>query len=110
MAPIAPIASGEETPLEAGKIDPTSLKGMPPFPKGSSQSGTADATAHTSHSPSSYSPLGTPEETRIPSTSHSHASPRALLHILPNDVLCLQEEMNDAMSHTLTFQASPDTK
>ena len=71
MGPITPIASGEDTPLEAGKIDQASLKGMCPSLQGSSQSGMADDMGHTSHSPSPSSPLGAPKETRIPSVLHS---------------------------------------
>ena len=106
---MAPIASREEIPLEAGKIDPVSLKGMPPSPQGSSQSGMADNMAHTSHTPSPSSLLGAPEETRVPSAPHLWASPRAILYTLPDEVLHLQEEMNNAMRCILTLQASLDT-
>ena len=36
MAPIAPLTSEQEIPLEVGKKDPASLKGMPLSPQGSS--------------------------------------------------------------------------
>ena len=110
MAPIAPIARGEEIPLEAGKIYPASLRGMPPSPQGSSQSGTANDMTHTSCSPSPSSPPGSSEETRFTSAPHSHASPRAICNTLPDAVLCIQEEMNNAMSHILTLWALLDAR
>ena len=97
-----------EIPLKPGKIDPASLKEMPPSPQESSQAGMANDMAHTSCSPSVSPMPGTSEATSVPSASHSWASSRANSITLPDEVLHLQEEMNNAMSHLLTTWDSLD--
>ena len=108
MAQSVQTISGEEVPFGAGKIDSDSPKRMPPSPQGSSQTGMADDMAHTCHSPSLPPLPRTPEATSVPSALHSQASPRAIFNTPSDEVLHLQEEMNNAMSHLLTLQASLD--
>ena len=60
MAPNVPAANREEISLKAGKIDPASLKGMPPSPQESSQAGMANDIAHTNCSPSPSPPTRDP--------------------------------------------------
>ena len=106
MVPTAPITSGEEILLEAGKIDPASLKGMPPSPQGSSQSGMANDMAHTSHLPSPSSPWGNqncqcPTLACLPQGPPQHITWQC--SVPPGG-------LNNAMSHILTLQASLDAQ
>ena len=102
MVPNTPAASKEKAPLDLGEIIPVYPKQPPPSPQESSQVGMIDITAHSSHS-LSLTP-GTPQRNSMPSPLESQANSITL----PDDVLYLQEEMNNAMVHLLTFRASVD--
>ena len=103
--PVAPntlVASKEEVPPDLGEIIPVFLKQSPPFPQESSQVGMVNVTAH-----SSCSPSPTPGTLERNSTAH-HLEQQANSITLPDDVLHLQEEMNNAMVHLLSFRALVD--
>ena len=102
MVPNTPAASKEKAPSDLGEIISIYLKQPPPFPQESSQVGMVDITAHSSHSPSPT--LGTPERNTTPYPPELQAHSITL----PDNVLHLQEEINDAMVHLLTFRASVD--
>ena len=102
VVPNTPAASKEKAPLDLGEIIPVYLKQPPPSPHESSQAGMVNITAHSSHSPSPT--LGTLERNSTPNPQESQANSITL----PDNVLHLQKEMNDAMVHLLTFRASID--
>ena len=98
-----PAASKEKAPSNLGEIIAVYLKQSPPSPHESLQAGMANVTVHSRCSPSPT--LSTPEK-------NSTRNPRELQTnsiTLPDNVLHLQEEMNNAMVHLLTFRASVDT-
>ena len=102
MVPNTPAASKEKAPPDLGEIIPVYPKQLPPSPQESSQVGTIDVTAHSSCSPSPT--LGNPERNSNPNSLELQANSITL----PDDMLHLQEEMNDALVHLLTFRASVD--
>ena len=102
VAPDTPAASKEKAPSDLGEIILVYSKQSPPSPHESSQVGMADVMAHSSHSPSPTP--GTLERNSTPNPPKSQANSITL----PDDVLHLQEEINDAMVHLLTFKASVD--
>ena len=103
MAPNSPAASRREVPPEPGETLLGYLKQPPPSPHESSKVGTANVTAHSSHSPSPM--LGIPERDTSPTPIQSQANSIYLL----DNVLHLQEEMNDVTVHLLTARALIDT-
>ena len=103
MAPNTPAASKEKAPSDLGEIIAVYPKQSLPSPHQSSQVDMANVTAHSSCSPSHT--LGTPERNSTPKPPESQANSITL----PDDVVHLQEEMNNAMVHLLTFRASVDT-
>ena len=102
VVPNTPAASKEKAPPDLGEIIPVYLKQPPPSPHESSQVGMVDITAHSSHSP--FPTLGTLERNSTPNPPELQANSITL----PDGVLHLQEEMNNAMVHLLTFMASVD--
>ena len=102
VAPNTPGASKEKAPSNLGEIIAVYPKQSPPLPHESSRAGTADITAHSSCSPPPTP--GTPERNSIPNPPESQANSITL----PDNVLHLLQEMNDAMVHLLTFRASVD--
>ena len=102
MAPIHPAASREKAPSELGEIIAVYPKQSHPSPHESSQVGMANVMAHSSCSPPPTP--GTPERNSTPNAPES----QAYSITLPDDVLHLQEEMNNAMVCLLTFRASVD--
>ena len=102
MVPNTPAARKEKVPLELGEIIPVYPKQPPPSPHKSSQAGTVNITAHSSCSPSPT--LGNKERNSTPNPPEFQANSITL----PDDVLHLQEEMNNATVHLLTFRTSVD--
>ena len=102
MVPNTPAASKEKAPLDLGEIIPVYPMQPPPSPQESSQVGTINVTAHSSHSPSPT--LGTPGRKSTPNPLESQTNSITL----PDNVLHLQEEMNNTMVHLLTFRALVD--
>ena len=102
MASNTPVVNKGEVPSNSGEIVPVYPKQLPPSPHRSSQAGMADITAHSSHSPSSIP--GTPDRSSSPTPLQLQTNSITL----PDNVLHLQEEMNDAIVHLLTLKASVD--
>ena len=102
MTPNIPAANKEKAPPDLGEIIPVYLKQPLLSPHQSSQAGTTNIVAHSSCSPSPT--LGTPERNSTPNPPELQTNSITL----PDNVLHLQEEMNDAMVHLLTFRASVD--
>ena len=102
VAPNNPAANGEGIPSDLGETITVYLKQLPCSPQESLQVGTANVMAHSSHSPTPVS--GTPER----DSSHTPFQLQANSITLPDNVLHLQEEMNNAMVHLLTIRASID--
>ena len=93
----------EKATLDLGEIISIYLKQPPPYQQESSQVGVVDITALFTCSPSPT--LGTLEGNSTPNPPESQAHSITL----PDNVLHLQQEMNNAMFHLLTFRASVDT-
>ena len=89
------------SPLQFRRV-PVYLKQLPPKPQESSQAGMADVMAHSSCSPSPIP--GTPERDSSPTPLQLQANSITL----PDNVLHLQEEMNNAMVHLPILKASVD--
>ena len=102
MVPNTPAVSKEKAPPDLWKIIPVYLKQPPPSPQESSQVGMINITAHFSCSPSP-----TPGTLDRNSTSNPVESQTNSI-TLPDNVLPLQEEMDNAMVHLLTFRALVD--
>ena len=102
MAHNTPAASKEKASFDLEGIIPVYPKQSSPSPHESSQVGTANITAYSSHSPSLT--LGTPERNSTPNPPELETNSITL----PGNVLHLHEEMNNAMVHLLTFRASVD--
>ena len=102
MVPNTPAASKEKAPLDLGEIIPVYPKQPPTSPQESSQVGTINVTGYSS---CSLSPMpGSLERNSTPNPLELQAN----YIILPDDVLHLQDEMNNAMVHLLTFTALVD--
>ena len=99
MVPNTPAASKGKAPLDFGKIIPVYPKQPPPPPK--SHHKWVWLTLQLIPATSSPWP-GTPERNSTPSPLESQANSITL----PDDVLHLQEEMNNAKVHLLTLRAS----
>ena len=99
MVPNTPAAREEKAPMDLGETIPVYLKQLPSSPHGSSQEGMVNITAHSNHSPSPT--LGTQERNSTPNPPELQANSITL----PDNVLHLQEEMDDAMVYLFAFRA-----
>ena len=95
-----PMASKKENSPSPGEALLGYMKQPPLSPHGSSQVDTADITTHSSHSLSHGTLERDTSTTPFPSLANS-------INLL-DDILCHQEEMNDAMVHLLSARATID--